>query len=681
MRAASFRSLGIATVLLLAAAVPAGAQVVVVPDFVVSSAVFGDHIQDVDVAVGTDGTITFIWGEYSFHSIAGDMAVTKQFSADGVALGPAVRVDTSKHVFGPMISSDTRGGYVAGWQWIISGQQYAYFGQLLDGAGAPTGEDFRVDFENSGATQPAGVAGLPSGSVFTWKQLAGKLWGRLYDTQGQQVGDAFEIGTIGAGFVYDVKATPTGGFVATWTNTWINPVSWARAYDADGQPLGDVFSIGPADFHAQHTAVSPDGTVATVGYRPNTALGNSEVWLVRFTQDGQTLSARRVEIPAEGVSIGGDVSIDALGKIYVSWSEYQIPGEGARAPRARAFDPDGNPIVFGFWPTLKLANEMATAVLPNGNFVNFWYRNGVARANIVEIPPGPGVVCGDGVVTSGFEECDDGAANSDTAPDACRTNCLLPTCGDQVVDSSEQCDDGNGESCDGCSAACMIEAGHVCGDGVVEPGCGEQCDDGNTAARDGCDYACQVEACYACNGSPSVCAPKAPPGACRAPTIPGKSQLILKNYFLGSDRDTLKWKWGKGAATSAAALGNPLSTTDYELCVYDGTSLVIGSRATAGGNCDGKPCWKAIGGGGFKYQNKGLYPNGLQKLTIKAGPDGKAKILVKGKGSWIRMPSLPLSQNPMVTVQLINGEGECWRDTYSAPARANESGIFKDKGD
>ncbi len=35
------------------------------------------------------------------------------------------------------------------------------------------------------------------------------------------------------------------------------------------------------------------------------------------------------------------------------------------------------------------------------------------------------------------EECDDGAANSDVVPDACRSNCRLPSCGDGVCDTAE----------------------------------------------------------------------------------------------------------------------------------------------------------------------------------------------------------------------------------------------------
>lgn len=66
--------------------------------------------------------------------------------------------------------------------------------------------------------------------------------------------------------------------------------------------------------------------------------------------------------------------------------------------------------------------------------------------------------CGDGVVDPG-EICDDGAANSDTEADACRTDCVPAGCGDGVVDSGETCDDGNTIAADGCDAVCVVESG------------------------------------------------------------------------------------------------------------------------------------------------------------------------------------------------------------------------------
>jgi len=66
--------------------------------------------------------------------------------------------------------------------------------------------------------------------------------------------------------------------------------------------------------------------------------------------------------------------------------------------------------------------------------------------------------CGDGVV-EGAEACDEGAANSDTAADACRTDCRVPGCGDGVPDSGEACDDGNPQGGDGCTPLCTLESG------------------------------------------------------------------------------------------------------------------------------------------------------------------------------------------------------------------------------
>jgi len=106
---------------------------------------------------------------------------------------------------------------------------------------------------------------------------------------------------------------------------------------------------------------------------------------------------------------------------------------------------------------------------------------------------GPGV-CGNGVFNPECrEECDAGAANSDTQPDACRIGCQLARCGDGVQDSGEECDDGNLEPCDGCSPQCTVEPPLVCGDGLTRLDCGEQCDDGGRVDGDGCSSTCQLE--------------------------------------------------------------------------------------------------------------------------------------------------------------------------------------------
>lgn len=51
-------------------------------------------------------------------------------------------------------------------------------------------------------------------------------------------------------------------------------------------------------------------------------------------------------------------------------------------------------------------------------------------------------VCGNGVLEIN-EECDNGGQNSDSVPDACRTNCKKSYCGDEVIDIFEDCEPGD----------------------------------------------------------------------------------------------------------------------------------------------------------------------------------------------------------------------------------------------
>jgi hypothetical protein len=174
----------------------------------------------------------------------------------------------------------------------------------------------------------------------------------------------------------------------------------------------------------------------------------------------------------------------------------------------------------------------------------------------------------------------------------------------------------------------------------------------------------------------------APLAGCRQPVAADKAVLLLKNK--GGDGDKLVWKWIKGETTALEDFGNPLETTAYTLCIYDETgglpSLQLTAFIPAGGDCDGEPCWSVIGKG-FKYKDPTASNDGINAVLLKSGDAGKAKIIAKGKDGNLDTPGLPLAQDQEVIVQLKNQAGVCWEARYSPPAKKNEDGQFKDKGD
>jgi cysteine-rich repeat protein len=67
--------------------------------------------------------------------------------------------------------------------------------------------------------------------------------------------------------------------------------------------------------------------------------------------------------------------------------------------------------------------------------------------------------------------------------------CLHGSCGNDIVDADEACDDGNVIAGDGCSPDC--QSTESCGNGTVDHAVGEVCDDGNTASNALCCSDCR----------------------------------------------------------------------------------------------------------------------------------------------------------------------------------------------
>ncbi len=100
-------------------------------------------------------------------------------------------------------------------------------------------------------------------------------------------------------------------------------------------------------------------------------------------------------------------------------------------------------------------------------------------------------VCGDGLISTG-EECDNGAANGKDG--LCSIDCkeVAAVCGDGVLAGDEECDDGAANGADkACTLGCTV---NVCGDGFAGPG--EECDEGAANSDQGsCSMQCKKPVC------------------------------------------------------------------------------------------------------------------------------------------------------------------------------------------
>ena len=123
-------------------------------------------------------------------------------------------------------------------------------------------------------------------------------------------------------------------------------------------------------------------------------------------------------------------------------------------------------------------------------------------------------------------------------------------------------------------------------------------------------------------------------------------------------------------------LGDPVATTDYEFCIYDGSvdqngapGLVLSAEAPAG------PRWRATADG-FAYSGRDRPDGGLRRVMLRAGSGERARVLGKARGANFNLPQLETLVLPL-TVQLRSRDGtdsQCWSAQYHQPATTEFAG-------
>ena len=149
------------------------------------------------------------------------------------------------------------------------------------------------------------------------------------------------------------------------------------------------------------------------------------------------------------------------------------------------------------------------------------------------------------------------------------------------------------------------------------------------------------------------------------------TQVQIKVHLTDASKSKMKWKWKKGAAIDQASLGAPSASTSYGLCMYDSVQdtadLVTFTQIAPSG------AWTDRSPKGWAYKDKVGSAGGITRIKLKSGAAGKTTAQVKGKGSMLPTPSTGdgriFAQEPSVTVQLVNSDGQCWTSDFQFAKR------------
>jgi bacillolysin len=174
---------------------------------------------------------------------------------------------------------------------------------------------------------------------------------------------------------------------------------------------------------------------------------------------------------------------------------------------------------------------------------------------------------------------------------------------------------------------------------------------------------------YTCSDEttpPPLCPPEPLPG-CRT-TPSGRATLLVADSAV-DQRDRLNWSWSRGAATSLADFGNPLTTTSYAFCIWDGRGGT--PELVSATEIPPVTGWRPVGATGFRYSDPKATATGIAQLRVRAGADGKASAVVRAKGGALDLPAAATAlqrfeATPAVTVQLVTSAGACWQSAFTA---------------
>jgi len=165
--------------------------------------------------------------------------------------------------------------------------------------------------------------------------------------------------------------------------------------------------------------------------------------------------------------------------------------------------------------------------------------------------------------------------------------------------------------------------------------------------------------------------PAAPRTGCRTA---GDSKLLMKRRPGASpNADQLRWSWSDGAATSTGDFSDPIGTSDYAVCVYEGAP---GSEELAYEIAvPPSSLWRSQRNG-YRYYDRVGGERGVRRIKLKSGGAAKSALSVRATGASYLASRFPVAVP--VTAQLVNLRSDgCWESGFTAGnVQRSDSQIF-----
>jgi hypothetical protein len=533
-----------------------------------------------------------------------------------------------------------------------------------------------------------------------------------------KVGSEFQVNTTTTGYQYypRVATDPTGGFLIVWDNTPVSESDVAgQRYDSTGAKVGTEFIVNAQTTGSQQSpVVAYSSTGAYIAFWGDGRAGGSDYDIYGNVIIGTGPffpSDTRVNTYTTGFQLAPSVATFADGSAVIAWqsADQDGSGKGVFAQRRSSL---GAPLGTEFQVnTYTTGNQSypSVATQAGGGFVVVWMgqnsnsfgrtydSSGAPLGSEFQLNSNPSlaflpVVAADdsgGFVAAwrGFDSPSEPifARRFDSAGTPVGTEVSIsnedsdspaiahePASGGFVVVWQGYADDTNYDDIfarrlDAAGTPIGTEfpvntnrVGYQRNPTVAADGTG-----GLVVAWHGPD-ADKIGVFAQRFGDVSDLCPDTPAAGCRTA---GKSILLIKDSN-DDTKDKLIWKWIRGASTTAAEFGDPTTSRNYALCVYDSGGRLISADVPPSATK-----WQDL-----KYKDSSGSADGVQKIILKPSATSNAKVLVKGKGTNLPDTTLGALSLP-VTAQFINDESSvCFEAVYdTGDVIKNDTTQFKAK--